>query len=44
MDSCEDLNLKQFHDDGDDADAEVNKVDMKRIYIYIIRGRTEKCI
>ena len=37
MDRCEDLNLKHFHDGGDDGDddAEVNKVDMKRIYIYI---------
>jgi hypothetical protein len=34
MDRCEDLNLKHFHDNGDD-DAEVNKVDMKRICVYI---------
>ena len=30
MDRCEDLNLKQFHDDCDDV--EFNKVDMNRVY------------
>jgi len=40
MDRCEDLNLKHFHDGGDDGDdddddAEVNKVDTKRIYMCV---------
>ena len=36
MDSCEDLNLKHFHDDGDNGDDDAKSTRLIwRVYIYI---------